>query len=355
MTDLSSLDPADGLSDRTLVTVLLLAFNQEKFVRDAIMAIFRQTYGPLEILLSDDCSTDRTFEIMQEIVAAYDGPHRIRLYRNTHNLGLLPHVLLRGREASGEIIVMAAGDDVSAPDRVARSVEAFGPNVGAVYSLISLIDENGDTVVPCAERPLLSVKPTFPFFQREITPIQGCSAAYRRWVFDVPVDPAGKSYPEDLLFSFYLALRGSKTILLESPLVGYRSHAGSISNYHDSDPPENEKRYRRAADEALQVLDDAQKIAAVLGQADAFEATELAKRRAFYQDMVDWPGLSFPKKLKRALFPGDGARSGEGGTSRRQYVWRFVRLWGHYPHYQPKMYLARFQKSYRHTPDGDGS
>ena len=79
-------------TDRPLVSFAVIAYNQERFIREAIEGAFAQTYEPLEIILSDDCSPDRTFDIMQEMAAAYDGPHKVVLNRNEPNLGLVPHV-----------------------------------------------------------------------------------------------------------------------------------------------------------------------------------------------------------------------------------------------------------------------
>ena len=42
------------------VTLAVIAYNQERFIREAIEGAFAQTYQPLEIILSDDCSSDRT-------------------------------------------------------------------------------------------------------------------------------------------------------------------------------------------------------------------------------------------------------------------------------------------------------
>ena len=124
-----------------LVTFVLFAYNQERYVREAVKAALAQTYEPLEIVLSDDGSSDRTFEIMQEMAAAYDGPHEVRVVRNPHNLGLIPHVLARGREAKGELVIVAAGDDISKPERTACLVPPFleNCNVSAVVSRLSLI------------------------------------------------------------------------------------------------------------------------------------------------------------------------------------------------------------------------
>ncbi|MBF7730507.1 glycosyltransferase [Pseudomonas sp. N040] len=110
-------------NEKPLVTFALFAYNQEQFVREAVEGAFAQTYEPLEIILSDDCSTDRTFEIMREMSAAYEGPHKIILNRNDTNYGLTPHVFNVANIASGKLLIAAAADDVSFSNRTRLVVE----------------------------------------------------------------------------------------------------------------------------------------------------------------------------------------------------------------------------------------
>jgi len=112
-------------SDRPLVTFALFAYNQEEFIRDAVQAALSQTYTPLEIILSDDFSPDTTFSIMQEMAAAYDGPHRVIARRNPLNMGTAMHVQAVANEMLGEFMVVAAGDDISRNDRVERLIDAW--------------------------------------------------------------------------------------------------------------------------------------------------------------------------------------------------------------------------------------
>lgn len=67
----------DNVTDQPLVTFALFAYNQEQYIREAVEGAFSQTYKPLEIILSDDCSRDRTFEIPLR-------PHPCR-YRLAHS------------------------------------------------------------------------------------------------------------------------------------------------------------------------------------------------------------------------------------------------------------------------------
>lgn len=112
-------------SDRPLVTFALFAYNQEQYIREAVEGAFAQTYSPLEIILSDDCSSDRTFAIMQELCNAYDGPHRVALRQNAVNQGLANHVNEIVRLAKGRYLCVAAGDDISEPDRAEVACRAI--------------------------------------------------------------------------------------------------------------------------------------------------------------------------------------------------------------------------------------
>lgn len=135
-------------SKRPLVTFALFAFNHEQYIRDAVLGALSQTYESLEIILSDDCSTDSTFEIMKQVVSEYQGSHRVHLRRNPINLGLASHVNSVLMGAKGEIIVLAAGDDISLPERTADSVDLLNRNETASSVLMSgdVINQDGEVV-----------------------------------------------------------------------------------------------------------------------------------------------------------------------------------------------------------------
>ncbi|WP_164920656.1 glycosyltransferase family 2 protein [Thermosynechococcus vestitus] len=115
----------DGTTDRPLVTFAVFAYNQEKYIREAVEDAFAQTYSPLEIILSDDCSSDGTFEIMKQMACEYRGPHRVLVRQSELNFGTALHVSAVAKMACGELLVVAAGDDVSFPHRVEMLVEKW--------------------------------------------------------------------------------------------------------------------------------------------------------------------------------------------------------------------------------------
>ncbi len=289
-----------------LVTFALFCFNQEAFVKEAVEGALKQDYANLEIIISDDCSTDRTFDVIRETVAGYAGPHVVRLVRNVQNLGLLPHIFSRGREAKGEIVVMAAGDDVSLPTRVTRLVNAFEGDVDveSTFSLVTIIDSRGETIQSVAERPIGLGEPKI-YLRRptnRYSVIQGCSAAYKRSLFDLKGEEF-KGCPEDLLFSLYINIRQKRIRRVDQPLVKYRSHERALSNKPLARFTRKEKDDLSVASarEQSQCLDCFLKLASSLNLSDQLNTGALRYDYEFVQDVQAWSTKSFGFRAKSVL------------------------------------------------------
>ena len=140
----------DTVAERSppLVTYLLVTFDQEAYVREAILSAFSQTYSNLEILISDDRSTDNTFTIINEVVASYGGQHRVIVRRSASNNGLASHLNGAMQDAGGVYIIVAAGDDISLPWRTADSALAGRPLPRRASS-----SRRGRGTAPCSPAP----------------------------------------------------------------------------------------------------------------------------------------------------------------------------------------------------------
>lgn len=129
------------------VSFILLAFNQENFIKEAISSILNQEWPSLEIIVSDDCSTDSTWTIIEKTVSEYKGKHTVVCNRNQNNLGIAQHFNKMFFEfCHGDIILTADGDDISFPHRTQRTLELFAQNpeiMGLSFGKL-LIDKNGN-------------------------------------------------------------------------------------------------------------------------------------------------------------------------------------------------------------------
>ncbi|MDY6449399.1 glycosyltransferase [Acinetobacter faecalis] len=129
-----------------LITLFVFTYNQENFIRESIESALSQDYSPLEIIISDDNSTDHSLEIINEVVSQYKGPHQVCINTNSKNLGIGKHVNKSFTLARGEFIIFAAGDDISLSHRVSRIVarwELLNRKVSAIYCGAKIIDEFG--------------------------------------------------------------------------------------------------------------------------------------------------------------------------------------------------------------------
>lgn len=212
--------------DRPLVTFALFAYNQENYIREAVEGAFSQTYEPLEIILSDDCSSDSTFEIMQEMAEAYEGPHKVFVRRHTFNLGTAMHVQLAFAQSSGQLFVVAAGDDISTYDRATVLAEAWmeaGQPEGVVHSGYESF-RNGETIaIAQAKRHRYSDRVLEGYARGYWLPAAAPTCAYTRGVFERFAPLIGGSIIEDAPLQLRAALIG-KFIASDKPLVRQRFH-----------------------------------------------------------------------------------------------------------------------------------
>ena len=216
--------------NKPLVTFGLIAFKQEEYIREAVAGAFAQTYSPLQIILSDDGSTDKTFEIMQEMASQYQGPHQILLNRNEPNRGIGGHINQVMSLAKGELVVIAAGDDISLPERAEVMVEKWielGGGAISIHSKVTEIDENG--------RELGIKKAALKSFGFVSGGIIGASHGWTRSIFQI----FGELEPNLILEDQAIAFRSSLldgVHYIDRPLVKYRIGgssfpSGTVVNY----------------------------------------------------------------------------------------------------------------------------
>lgn len=134
---------------KTYVSFIVLFYNQEAYAEEAIIGALSQDYDNCEIILSDDCSSDNTFQVIKDTVAKCKSNKKIIINRNDKNLGLIKHINKVLFELSnGEIICLAGGDDISLPNRVSYTVKRFqdNPNLTAVSMSYKIIDKDGKVI-----------------------------------------------------------------------------------------------------------------------------------------------------------------------------------------------------------------
>lgn len=216
---------------------VLLSYNQEEYIAEAVLSVLAQEGPPLEIILSDDCSKDATFRIMQEIATDYQGPHHVTLRRNETNLGLVGHFETVFSLCSGNVMIVAWGDDASMPDRALRIREVFDTkDAWLVHSHATCIDLAGHELAPTYLRADLVKGSDLGSIAISGGLYLGATGAYHRKLIEKYGHITNPRAYEDLVYGFRAALE-SGVHFIDRPLVKYRVGSG-LSTSHllaDSD------------------------------------------------------------------------------------------------------------------------
>lgn len=287
--------------ERPLASMLLIAYEQAATVGEAIAGALAQTYQPLEILVSDDASSDGTFAAMERALAGYAGPHRVVLLRNEVNLGIGAHLSKLANEARGELLFVTAGDDVSLPERCARTVDAWLAS-GRTLDLIAaaLVDIDADGREHGVLRPSqLADYRSAAGWLAERPYVVGAAQAWTRRLFDrfgpLPKGVIG----EDLLMVFRAIVSGG-ALTLDEPLVRYRR--GGLSRRRRAlDAAGVAARIRRNADNAVVELEQLLADARLAGVDDVVAPALSARleRERFIRAVFAAPTSSAKLRLAR--------------------------------------------------------
>jgi glycosyltransferase involved in cell wall biosynthesis len=124
-----------------LISICVPAYNNEAYIVDTIDSVLSQVYTNFELIIVDDCSTDDTWEILQQIKDP-----RISIYRNEKNLGMHGNWSKALSFAKGDYIKLLCGDDLIYPDCLEKQVKVLEDPA------------NADVVMVACKRKIISPK-----------------------------------------------------------------------------------------------------------------------------------------------------------------------------------------------------
>jgi glycosyltransferase involved in cell wall biosynthesis len=201
-----------------LVSIVLATYNGEKFIRQQLDSVINQTYHQLEITISDDGSTDNTWEILKEYQVS---DPRIRIIRNEKNLGYTRNFEQAIQVTQGEYVSFCDQDDVWIPEKIEKMMRHI-PGFDLCFSDSELIDENGSRL----NRQLSDLKNVraytncLPFVIGNCVPGHACLIKRSTLLQALPFPDA---FVYDWWLAFFVCCAG-KMIFLDEPLVLYRQH-----------------------------------------------------------------------------------------------------------------------------------
>lgn len=209
--------------DVDLISLIIISYNQEKYIKDAILSALNQDYDNYEIIISDDCSNDFTWNKINETINnEQDKIHTVILNRNEQNLGIFGNFQKAISLSRGNWIVIMAGDDISKPNRlkVINELSQAHENIYAIGTGYDTIDAKGNYLyknISCIRNEINL--PMYP----------GFSAAINRDTFLKFPKIKENIQSEDIIYSLR-AFELGNILLSDISTVKYRIHSQNITS-----------------------------------------------------------------------------------------------------------------------------
>ncbi len=226
-----------------LISVLIPNYNYVKYVATAVDSAVAQTYPNVEVIVSDNCSTDGAWELLCE---RYANDPRVRLYRNEQNIGMARNFDRLLELARGEYVMCLSSDDFLLPPHLERLAAAFerDPGLDVVWCNAYFARENGTVY---AKRAMPGEFPVDYTDARDelvenfttVCPVCFPCALFKSSVLLEPGmcgDPVNGQDARDWEVIIRLALAGKRFGYVAQPSVAIRLHDDQFSGdaYHRS-------------------------------------------------------------------------------------------------------------------------
>ena len=209
------------------VSIIIPVYNVEPYIEDCLQSVMRQTYrGEMECILVDDCGTDNSMEIVQQLVAAYKGPVVFKIVHHDHNRGLSAARNTGIDVSCGEYVFFLDSDDWISDDCIERLRQPL--DLEQYDFVVGHYERDGkDSFVTCPEGEYY--KNRLKTRDNSGIPVSACNKLFRKsflldrhLLFEV-----GKVF-EDSIFTFDLACVERKYYIIDSITYYYRRRENSI-------------------------------------------------------------------------------------------------------------------------------
>jgi len=215
------------------ISIALCTYNGESFLQQQVESIEGQIRKPDELVACDDCSQDRSLEILSDFAKRAD--FHVKIIRNEHNLGSTRNFEKAIKLCTGDIIALCDQDDVWKPHKLACLEKALqaNPEAGYAFSDADLVDEHlqplgrrlWDSIGFQGElKKLFTRGEQFRCFTRKSI-VTGATMAFRAPIGRMAMPfPIGGHWIHDGWIALLSSAIGNLGVPIDEPLISYRQH-----------------------------------------------------------------------------------------------------------------------------------
>lgn len=219
------------MKDSLLVSVIMITYKHEAFIAEAISGVLMQEVNfPVELIIADDCSPDKTEEVISSF-QAHKNYHWIKYTRHQTNKGMMPNFIWALEQCKGKYIALCEGDDYwTDPYKLQKQVDFLESNEKYVLTFHNVVSVDADN------KPVDTFNRLPDKFKRDYKGIelmmgQGVLPTLTLCFRNVP-----ETYPEELLdaplgdiaLRSYLGNFGDAKYIADVKPAGYRLQVGGV-------------------------------------------------------------------------------------------------------------------------------
>ena len=209
------------------VDILLATYNGEKFLKEQIESLLNQTYTNIQIIISDDCSTDGTRAILKD----YENNNKITIYYQENNLGYVKNFEFLLKKVESNLYMLCDQDDFWKQEKVEKTVEKMQKeNVDLVFGDLEVVDENLNLLYPSYNKYMHLAHKIEKYckdyrLQYLYNCMTGCTMMSKKKFLDkiLPLPINSKYMIHDYWIGLIVSLNG-KVGYLDKPYILYRQH-----------------------------------------------------------------------------------------------------------------------------------
>jgi glycosyltransferase involved in cell wall biosynthesis len=210
--------------DLPLISIALCTYDGKAYLREQLESLFAQTYKHFEIVAVDDCSTDETMSILHEFQSR---DSRIKVFRNSTNLGFRKNFERAMSLCSAPLIAPCDQDDIWLPEKLAMLFDAIG-NHDLAYCDSELVNESGESLGLAMSDTTTMMSTSDPAVFAASNCVSGHSMMFRRKLLThaFPV-------PECFYYDWWIAAIAASSngvAHVHRKLVKYRLHGSNVTN-----------------------------------------------------------------------------------------------------------------------------
>lgn len=208
--------------DFGLVSIIMAAYNSEETIEQAINSVLDQTYSNFELLVIDDCSTDKTAKLVQNIA---ESDCRIRLLKNEKNRGVSLSRKRGLEEAQGDWIAILDSDDTWKPEKLEKQIRLqIEKKADLLFTGSTFVDSEGKPIEWFLHAP---AEITYRQLLKQNV-LSNSSALVRKELYETHYVVGDKMH-EDFAIWLSILREGRKAYGVDEPLLVYRIAKSSKS------------------------------------------------------------------------------------------------------------------------------